>query len=144
MVIGTMLIASVPLRRLLKRRDIQVGNKGLAAGAVGWGFIVGGTSGSGVILLSLLLASGMHGTAVIATDAFITILIGTVKIAVFGIAGVITAQVLAFALMIGAITLPGAFISKLLVQRMPVHLHIAMLDAVVILGGVIMWVGALR
>jgi hypothetical protein len=67
-----------------------------------------------------------------------------VKIAVFGIAGVITAQVLAFALMIGAITLPGAFISKLLVQRLPVHLHIAMLDAVVILGGVIMWVSALR
>ncbi len=144
MVTGTMLIASVPLRWLLKRHDIQVGNKGLAAGAVGWGFIVGGTSGSGVILLSLLLASGMHGVAVIATDAFITILIGTVKIAVFGIAGVITAQVLALALLIGAITLPGAFISRVLVRHMPVHLHTAMLDAVVVLGGVMMWVGALR
>jgi uncharacterized membrane protein YfcA len=144
MVIGTMLIASVPLRRLLKRHDIQVGNKGLAAAAVGWGLIVGGTSGSGVILLSLLLASGMHGTAVIATDAFISILMGATKIAVFGIAGVITAQVVALALMIGAITLPGAFVAKVLVQRMPVHLHVAMLDAVVILGGVIMWIGALR
>ncbi len=144
MVIGTMLIASVPLRRLLKRHDIQVGNKGLAAGAVGWGLIVGGTSGSGVILLSLLLASGMHGTAVIATDAFISIMMGAAKIAVFGLAGVVTAQVVAFALMIGAITLPGAFVAKLLVQRMPVHLHVAMLDAVVILGGVMMWVGALR
>jgi len=144
MVIGTMLIASVPLRRLLKRHDIHVGDKGLAAGAVGWGLIVGGTSGSGVILLSLLLAAGMHGAAVIATDAFISILMGVAKIAVFGVAGVITAQVVAFALMIGAITLPGAFVAKLLVQRMPVHLHVAMLDAVVILGGVVMWVGALR
>jgi len=144
MVIGTMLIASVPLRRLLKRHDIQVGNKGLAAGAVGWGLIVGGTSGSGVILLSLLLAAGMHGTAVIATDAFISILMGAAKIAVFGVAGVITTQVVAIALMIGAITLPGAFVAKLLVQRMPVHLHVAMLDAVVILGGVVMWAGALR
>jgi uncharacterized membrane protein YfcA len=97
-----------------------------------------------VILLSLLLASGMTGVSVIATDAFITILIGSVKIAVFGIAGVITAQVLALALMIGAITLPGAFISKLLVERMPVHLHTAMLDAVVVLGGVMMWISALR
>jgi uncharacterized membrane protein YfcA len=144
MVIGTMLIASVPLRRLLKRHDIQVGNKGLAAGAVGWGLIVGGTSGSGVILLSLLLAAGMHGTAVIATDAFISILMGAAKIAVFGVAGVITTQVVAIALMIGAITLPGAFVAKLLVQRMPAHLHVAMLDAVVILGGVVMWAGALR
>ncbi len=144
MVIGTMLIASVPLRRLLKRHDIQIGNRGLAAGAVGWGLVVGGTSGSGVILLSLLLAAGMHGTAVIATDAFISILMGAAKIAVFGVAGVITAQVVAIALMIGAITLPGAFAAKLLVQRMPVHLHVAMLDAVVILGGVVMWAGALR
>ena len=56
----------------------------------------------------------------------------------------ITAQVLAFALMIGIITLPGAFVSKLLVERMPVHLHTAMLDAVVVLGGVVMWVSALR
>src|SRR5436853_4618824 len=109
MVIGTMLIASVPLRRILKRRNFQLGNRGLAAGAVGWGLIVGGTSGSGVILLSLLLATGLQGAGVVATDALITIMIGTVKIAVFGIAGVITAQVLAFALLIGAITLPGAF-----------------------------------
>jgi uncharacterized membrane protein YfcA len=144
MVIGTMLIASVPLRRLLKRHDIRLGNRGLAAAAIGWGLIVGGTSGSGVILLSLLLAAGMQGTAVIATDAFISIVMGMAKIAVFGVAGVITAQVVAFALMIGAITLPGAFVAKLLVQRMPVHLHVAMLDAVVILGGVIMWIGALR
>ena len=144
MVIGTMLIASVPLRRLLKRHDIQIGDQGLAAGAVAWGLIVGGTSGSGVILLSLLLAAGMHGTAVIATDAFVSILMGAAKIAVFGVAGVITAQVLAIALMIGTITLPGAFVAKLLVQRMPVHLHVAMLDAVVILGGVVMWVGVLR
>jgi uncharacterized membrane protein YfcA len=123
---------------------MHLGNKGLAAGAVGWGLIVGGTSGSGVILLSMLLASGLHGAAVIATDAFITILIGTVKIAVFGLTGVITAQVLAFALLIGAITLPGALISRWLVQRMPVHVHTAILDAVVVLGGVTMLVSALR
>jgi uncharacterized membrane protein YfcA len=144
LVIGSMLILSVPLRRLAKRRQLHLGSKGLAAAAAGWGLIVGGTSGSGVILLSLLLASGLNGAAVIATDAFITILIGAVKIAVFGIAGVITAQVLAFALLIGSITLPGAFISKLLVQRMPVHLHTAILDAVVVLGGLVMLVSAMR
>jgi len=35
LVIGAMLISSVPLRRLLKRRDIRVGDTGLAVGAVG-------------------------------------------------------------------------------------------------------------
>src|SRR5882757_4687217 len=47
LVIGAMLISSVPLRRLLKRRDIRIGDAGLAAGSVGYGVVVGGTSGSG-------------------------------------------------------------------------------------------------
>ncbi len=47
LVIGTMLIASVPLRGcLLKRRDVRIGDRGLAVGAVGYGVVVGGTSGS--------------------------------------------------------------------------------------------------
>src|SRR6202140_1588808 len=69
LVIGAMLISSVPLRRLLKRREIRLGDSGLAASAVGYGVVVGGTSGSGVILLSLLMAAGLEGAAVIATDA---------------------------------------------------------------------------
>ena len=73
LVIGTMLISSVPLRRLLRRRDIKIGDSGLAAGAVGYGVVVGGTSGSGVILLSLLMATGLEGAAVIATDAVISV-----------------------------------------------------------------------
>ena len=72
LVIGTMLILSVPLRRFAKRRDIRIGDGGLAVGSVGYGVVVGGTSGSGVILLSLLMAAGLEGAAVIATDAVIS------------------------------------------------------------------------
>ena len=98
-----MLISSVPLRRLARRRDVRIGDAGLATGAVGYGVVVGGTSGSGVILLSLLMAAGLEGAAVIATDAVISVATSIIKISVFGLAGVITAQVLAFALLIGAI-----------------------------------------
>src|ERR1700682_823515 len=63
LVIGAMLMSSVPLRRLLKRHDVKIGDSGLAAGAVGYGVLVGGTSGSGVILLSLLMAVGLEGGA---------------------------------------------------------------------------------
>jgi uncharacterized membrane protein YfcA len=134
-VIGAMLIASVPLRRVLRRRDVKFGDGGLALGAVGYGVIVGGTSGSGVILLSLLLAAGVGSTGVIATDAAISIVIGIVKVSVFGIAGVIDAQVVAFALLIGIVALPGAFLARAFVERMPIHVHTAILDAVVLLGG---------
>ena len=144
LVIGAMLISSVPLRRLLKRHDVKIGDTGLGAGAVGYGVVVGGTSGSGVILLSLLMAAGLEGGAVIATDAVISVVTSIIKISVFGLAGVVTAQVLAFALLIGAIALPGAFFAKAFVERMPVHIHTAILDVAVIAGGVVMISAAVR
>jgi hypothetical protein len=57
---------------------------------------------------------------------------------------VLTAQVVAFALLIGIVALPGAFLAKAFVERMPVHVHTAILDAVVLLGGVVMVAAALR
>ena len=144
LVIGAMLISSVPLRRLARRRDIRIGDSGLAAGAVGYGAVVGGTSGSGVILLSLLMAAGLEGAAVIATDEVISVATSIIKISVFGLAGVITAQVLAFALLIGAIAIPGAFLARAFVERMPVHIHTAILDVAVIAGGMVMISAAVR
>jgi uncharacterized membrane protein YfcA len=144
LVIGAMLILSVPLRRHLKRRDFQVGDGGLALASIGYGAVVGGTAGSGVILLSLLMAAGVSGAGVIATDAAISIVIGVVKVSVFGITGVLTAQVVALALLIGIVALPGAFLARRFVERMPVHVHTAILDAVVLLGGVIMIFAALK
>jgi uncharacterized membrane protein YfcA len=143
-VIGTMLIASVPLRRLASRREVRIGDAGLGLGAAGYGIVVGGTSGSGVILLSLLMAAGLEGAGVIATDAAISVATSLIKISVFGLAGVLTAQVLAFAFLIGAIALPGAFLARSLVERMPLHIHTAILDAAVIAGGVIMISAAAR
>ena len=98
--------------------------------------------GSGIILLSLLMAAGLQGANVIATDALISIIISCVKLAVFGLAGVMNAQAVALALLIGAIALPGSFLAKLMVERMPLHVHSAILDAVVIVGGATMALAA--
>lgn len=113
LVIGSMLMFSVPLRRLLRRHRVRIGDKGLATGAVAYGALVGGTAGSGVILLS-----GLEGAAVIATDAVISIAT--------------------------AVAIPGAFLAKSSVERMPVHVHAAILDVAVIIGGMVMIVSALR
>jgi uncharacterized protein len=144
LVIGTSLIATVPLRRLLKNRGHHLGEKGLAAAAAGWGVLVGGTTGAGVILLSLLMATGLEGAAVIATDATVSIVMGVVKLSVFGLAGVLTPVVLAVGLLIGGIGFFTTFIAKLIVERLPVHVHTAMLDVVVIVGGAVMIYGALK
>jgi len=144
LVIGSMLILSVPLRRLLRKHSVRIGERGLAAGAVGYGVLVGGTAGSGVILLSLLMAAGLEGAAVVATDAVISLTSAAVKISVFGLTGIITAQVLALAFLIGLVAIPGAFLAKAFVERLPVHIHTAILDAAVITGGAVMITNALR
>ncbi|BAT58909.1 sulfite exporter TauE/SafE [Variibacter gotjawalensis] len=139
-VIACTLLASVPLRRILQSRGFVIGDRGLGIGAVGYGVLVGGTSGSGIVLLSLLLACGLTGRAVVATDAMVSVIVGIAKVSVFGIAGVLTPKVIAFALMIGVVVVPGAFIAKALVERMPVRVHTAILDGVIIIGGVfLMW-----
>ena len=143
LVIGSMLAASVPLRRLSKKRGLTLGEGALAGASVLWGFVVGGTSGAGIILLSMLMAVGLEGAAVIATDAAISVVIGIVKIGVFGVFGAVTAKVVAVALLIGFVAFPGAFLAKALVERLPVHVHTAILDTVVIGGGLMMVIGAL-
>jgi uncharacterized membrane protein YfcA len=142
--IGTMLALSVPFRRLLLHLEIRMSNRGLAAGAVGYGFLSGSTTGSGVILLSLLMAVGLTGANVVATDALVSIAVAVAKIGVFGVSGAMTAQVVAFGLLIGLVALPGAFLARALVERLPVHVHTGILDAIVVLGGGAMIFGAFK
>ena len=74
----------------------------------------------------------------------VSVVTSVIKISVFGLAGVVTAQVLAFALLIGAVALPGAFFARVFIERMPVHIHTAILDVAVIAGGVVMISSAVR
>jgi len=142
LLIGTMLMLTVPLRYTLRRRQVVLHSRGLVLGAAGYGAAVGGTVGAGVILLSLLMAAGLTGSAVIATDAMLSIIIGVSRLLVFGFAGALTAKVIAFALLIGVVAFPGAFLAKAFVARMPLHVHTAVLDAVVLFGGAVMVFGA--
>jgi hypothetical protein len=90
------------------------------------------------------MAAGLEGAAVIATDAVISLAVSMIKVSVFGLAGVVSPQVLAFAVLIGVVALPGAFLARAFVERMPVHIHTAILDVAVMIGGVVMISSALR
>ena len=142
--IGTMLCLSVPLRRWVTHMKLQMSNGGLAAGSVVYGFLAGSTTGSGVILLSVLMASGLVGAWVVATDALISISVAVSKLLIFGVSGVMTPQVIAFGLLIGLVAIPGAFLAKAFVERLPVHVHTGILDGIVLLGGAVMIFSAFR
>jgi hypothetical protein len=73
----------------------------------------------------------------------LSIFIGVSRLIVFGAAGVITGKTIAFALLIGLVAFPGAFLARAFVARLPLNVHTAILDAVVLFGGAVMVFGAL-
>jgi uncharacterized membrane protein YfcA len=142
-IIGAMLILTVPLRYLMRRRASALSDGGLMLSAAGYGAAVGGTVGAGVILLSVLMAAGLQGAAVVATDAVVSIVVGAARLLVFGTAGVIDAQIVSFGVLIGAVGFAGAFLARAFVERLPIRVHTAILDGVVLFGGAVMVVGAM-
>ena len=70
--------------------------------------------------------------------------IGLVRLAVFGFIGVATSKVVAIAVLIGVSTFPGAFLARWMIARLPINVHAVMLDGVVVLGGAVMIANALR
>jgi uncharacterized membrane protein YfcA len=134
-VIGAMLIASVPLRRNWAKRGLKLSDRSLAGVSLGWGLLAGGTSGAGVMLLSMLMGIGLRGSAVIATDAVISIGMGLVKASTFALAGALGTRELAIAVLMGAVAIPGAFLARSIAKRLPLHVHTTILDAVVMIGG---------
>jgi uncharacterized membrane protein YfcA len=138
LVIGLALLVLVPARRWLGKLHGRISAPWLAGAGAGFGFLEGSTPGVGVVLISLLLAAGLHGSAVIATDAGISVLLALTKTIVFQTQGVLTASAWAMAGLIGAVSLPAAFLARRIVPRISARFHIVILDAVVVVGALLL------
>ncbi len=141
-VIGGTLMALVPVKRWLKRSGFALSGPALGGSGFGYGLLAGGTAGSGIVLLSILMAAGLNGRAVVATDAAISVVMGMTKTVVFQSAGALTPALWAMALVIGIAAVPGAFTARWLVERMPIRIHDLLIEAMVFLGGaMLVWRG---
>jgi uncharacterized membrane protein YfcA len=133
--IGLFLLASIPLRRLLKRVDYDLDARSETASGAAFGFINGAMTGTGVILISLLMASGVQGAALIATDAIISAIMGLFKVAIFGSFARLDASLAVAGVLIGLCTMPGAFVARRLLELIPAHIHVWSMEVVVAVGG---------
>ena len=133
--IGVFLLASIPLRRALKRANYRLGAHGEIGAGAGFGFINGGMTGTGVILISLLMAGGVQGAGLIATDAIISALMGLFKVVIFGGFDRLDGSLAIAGLLIGLCTMPGAFVARRLLTLIPAHVHTLVMEVVVVIGG---------
>lgn len=142
--IGTVLILLVPLRRYLVRLHGHLGRRGLTMAGIGYGLLTGGTSGAGIVLLTILMAAGLQGSAVIATDAGISLVLGLAKVVVFQSAGALPPSAWIMAALIGLSALPGPFLAKRFTRNLSHSIHAYILDGVVVFGGFLLVIQGLR
>lgn len=133
--IGLVLLTAVPLRRWLASRNLHLGPTGLMLGGAAFGGLNGVASGMGIVLVSVLLGAGISGTAILATDALITIVIDLARAAIFGRMALLTQEGLVLGLLIGVVSVPGSWVASWIVKRLGKRLHIVFIEALIVIGG---------
>jgi len=134
-VLGLAVIAFVPLRRMLHSRKVVLGATGLAVGSGVFGLATGITTGTGMIMVSLLLGSGLATPAVLATDAMVSIVLDIAKAALFQRFDLLDAAAFFTGVVIGVASIPGSAIAAWLVSRMGARLHVMFMEVLILLGG---------
>jgi uncharacterized membrane protein YfcA len=133
-----MLIVLVPVRRLFAHLRMHLSDPGLVASGAVYGVLSGGTSGAGVILMSMLMGAGLSGTQVIATDAAVSFLLGFVKSGTFMATGALPPHLWLIALLIGVMATPGTMIAKWLARKFTAQVHDTLLEAAIVVGGLVL------
>jgi uncharacterized membrane protein YfcA len=142
LVLGLVLLAMVPARRLLAGLDRRWPLWALVPAGAAFGFLSGAATGTGVLLVAILTLAGLRGTAVVATDAAVSVSYGLAKVAAFQAAGALDARLWLAGIGIGLVTVPGAFIARWLARRLSARVHAGLLDATVVVGALaLVWRG---
>lgn len=138
--LGGFLLASVPLRRFLHRAQFKFSPAAEVGAGAFFGFINGGLTGTGVILISILMSVGVSGGALVATDAVISVIMGLAKVVLFGSLAALNVELALLGLLVGMCTAPGAFVARALLTRIPAGIHAWFMELVVVAGAlVLLW-----
>lgn len=140
LLLGLFLLASVPLRRLLQRSKLQFSARAEMGAGAFFGFVNGGVTGAGVLLISILMSVGLAGSALVATDAVVSVIMGLAKVALFGSFASLDFDLSVIGLLVGACTAPGAVIARALLRRIPAGVHAGFMELVIVAGAVsLLW-----
>jgi uncharacterized membrane protein YfcA len=134
-VLGVFLIGIVVFKWLLPQNTGRWSKPAVAAASFVYGTLTGTTIGGGILLLPILMGTGLTGMALIGTDAVCGLAMHIVKTTVFGANGVLTPQYAVIGALIGVVMIPGAYIARAILRRIPLKVHERIIDAVIIVGG---------
>ncbi|HET6468279.1 MAG TPA: sulfite exporter TauE/SafE family protein [Geminicoccaceae bacterium] len=138
--LGLVLVLSIPLRRWLKGRALAPGGSSLLAFGGVFGFLSSVVVGAGVLVIPILLGAGLAGPALLVTDAALAVLVNLVKIAMFGRLEALTLPLFAASLAMGLCTVPGTWAGAWIVRRTSLRLHTVLMELLVVgYGASLLW-----
>jgi uncharacterized membrane protein YfcA len=142
--LGLILILAVPVRRWLEGRKVAPGYTALMLFGAAFGFSSSLILGTGMLIIPMLLGTGLAGGALLATDAAIALIVNLARAIAFGRLDALTMPLVTLAVAMGVMTIPGTWAARYIVQRTPIRIHTLAIEALIIVGGASMIIGALR
>lgn len=141
--LGLVLVVSIPTRRWLAgRRFVASATSLLVFGSL-WGFLGSIVVGAGVLVIPMLLGAGLAGPALLATDAAIAVVVNIPKILAFGQLEALDLPLFVAALAMGSCMVPGTWVAAWIVRRTAIRIHTLFMEALVVVGGVVILSNAL-
>jgi uncharacterized membrane protein YfcA len=142
--IGLFLIAMVPVRHWLAKREITITLWHMALGGAIIGYLTGIVVSTGPLSVPLFLVYGLTKGAFLATEAAGSLTIYLSKILTFRSAGALPGDMFAKGLVAGSSLMAGAFIAKPFVLRLKPETFRFAMDAMMLLAGLSMLWNALH
>ena len=132
--LGCVIISSIPIRRWAKAREISAGKPTLhAAGAV-YGGLSGTSIGPGMLLIPFMLGYGLRKEAFVATLAVIALTTNVTRVSIFGGMELLDSRYLLLGVLIGLVTIPGNWIGRSFLRRMTNDGHGTLVDILTVIG----------
>ena len=135
LLLGVVILASIPLRRWAHAREIRAGPRLLNAVGGIYGVLAGGSVGSQMLLSPFLLGYGLTKEAFVGTMAAIALSTNLTKIAVFGSTQLLDSQYLLLGLLVGLVMIPGNWVGRHILHRMAAGTHGRLVDFFALVGG---------
>lgn len=134
--LGSTLIAAVPVNRVLAMRGITLGTKGLLALGLVFGVMSGATVGSGMLAIAGLMSHGLAGAMLLGTDAALGLMSAAARLIVYREMHLLDANLVIAGLAMSAMTFPGTWIARAAVARMGMTTHRRIMEVLILGGGV--------
>jgi len=132
---GCFLLLSIPLRRVFKKRNYNVGYRGLSVVAIVYGVISGTVFGGGMILGPFLLGAGIVGQGLVGIVAALGLTLNITKTLVFGVGSLLDREMVSLGILVGVCTIPGGMLGKWIVKNTDIEVHTVIVELLMFAGG---------